>query len=119
VWAVIFSDGALKLSDLEQIKEEKWVPLAAIRPKDDPDAPARILFFPDGMVAYKFVKRNERFKSWLRGGLQLGDDDAKMIEEKFPIEKLSYPNRYDSHPTYQLCYEVVELSSLQLNYVRG
>jgi hypothetical protein len=120
MWAVFFSDGALSINDVKQIKDEKWVPVAAYRPKNDPESPATILLFKDRETAYTFTRRNiKAFQDWLKGGVELTDTDLNNIKSNHKYEVLIFPRRFDSHPDFELTYEVIELCKCpDVRYIR-
>ncbi len=119
MWAVLFSDGAVSLDDVEQIQRERWIPVAAIKRKDAPDSPGTVLLFHGRDTAYKFMRRNMSQMQWLKGGIELTDVDIENVKARFTVEELGFPKRFDSHPEFELTYEVIELcDSPDVQYVR-
>jgi hypothetical protein len=117
MWAILFSDGALKLEDLDQIRNEKWIPVLCIRPRGFGNS--TVLLFDTQETAYKFVRRNMDDKKWLKGAIELGDEDVADIKKKFRVEELSFPKRYDSHPEFEIGYEVIEFQTvIGVTYIR-
>lgn len=121
MFAVLCSDGAIKPEDIVgQLRDEQWVPLAVTRPRGQPEANPTLLMFSDKEVARKFAIKNFP-KDWLVSVVQLADDDFEWIKDKgWLIENVNYPRTMNSHPDYELTYEVLNFKTRpDVGIIRG
>ncbi len=108
MFAVLCSDGAVKPEDiLGQLREEQWVPLAVTKPRNTTDAVPTLLLFDSQEMARKFAVRNFP-KDWMISVVELADSDFDWIRDRgWMIEHVPYPKIMNSHPEYELTYEVL------------
>ena len=112
MFAVLCSDGAIKPEDIVgQLREEQWVPLAVTKPRNKPDASPTLLLFNDQETARRFAVRNFP-KDWMVSVVQLADDDLGWVGERgWLTETITYPRIMNSHPDYELTYEVLQFQT--------
>lgn len=95
MWAVLCTDGQMNISAFHnECVPEKWVPIFVykINPEDNPIVP----LFYDELTTRKFAKRNTP-KKWMRGGVELTDQDIEWIKEKgWIIKEMNYPHKVDN-----------------------
>lgn len=116
---ILFTDGVLKLHEIDECKKEKWVPLCVYREKSTDGVPT-VIGFDNQEIAKKFAKRNLP-KDWLRGCVELVEEDVAWIKDKgWKIEVFTFPKLMKNHSLYEISFEVVELSGEpELHYQRG
>ncbi len=112
MFAVLCSDGAIKPEDIVgQLRDEQWVPLAVTRPRNDPKGIPTLLMFNDAETARKFAVKNYP-ADWMISVVELADDDFQWIGQRgWKIETVSYPRQMNSHPDYELTYEVLNFQT--------
>jgi hypothetical protein len=118
---ILFTDGVMNQHDIvSECKTQKWVPICVYREKSVVDAVPTVIGFNDQEMAKKFAKRNLP-KDWVRGGVKLADEDVKWIKDKgWNIEIFTFPKLMNSHPVYEISFEVLEFSEEpDLRYQRG
>ena len=120
MFAVLCSDGVVKPVDIVgSVREEQWVPLAVTKPRNDPQGIPTLLLFEDHLKAKKFAERNFP-KDWMISVVELADTDHNWIKERgWNIEVLAYPRLMNSHPDYELTYEILEFNSKPDVIIRG
>lgn len=122
MFAVLCSDGAIKPEDITgQLRDEQWVPLAVTKPRGQAGAVPTLLLFDEQEKARKFAIRNFP-KDWLVSVVQLADADYEWIKEKsgWKVEIVPYPKIMNSHPDYELTYEVLYFQSKpDVGIIRG
>lgn len=119
-FAVLCSDGVIKPEDIVgELREEQWVPLAVTKPRGVENAAPTLLLFNDQETAKKFAIKNFP-KDWLVSVVQLADDDHDWIKDRgWLTEVVTYPRIMNSHPDYELTYEVLEFQTKPDVTVRG
>lgn len=108
MFAVIFSDGEIKLDDLKNdCREHLWIPIAVHK---DRDGSVTVLCFNEADTAKRFAKRNIP-KTWVHGAVLLNDDQIAFINsKKWKIEILGFPRIFRDNPDQVLGFEIVEFS---------
>lgn len=124
MWAVIYTDGQLSLQELdEECRQKKTVPVAATRPKNDPAATGTILLFHRVKDAQQFIRHNFQSdpskKDWLVGVIELPAEDVALAKAKFPVEEQSYGRKMLTHPTLDLCFEMIDVDEVPTLTVHG
>lgn len=106
--AILCTDGAMSLADVQRECKNKWVPVLVYRKKDNPPT---VITFNTEEAAKRFAKRNIR-KGWLLGAVYLGDEGIEYIKNQgWNIELMDWPKRMDSLPGIELGYEVVDFET--------
>jgi hypothetical protein len=81
VYAILWTDGALKLSDMaEACRKEKWIPVYTYRTDQEPDT-VRVMCFKKESEAKKFAKLNLPRK-WLQGTVKLCVPEQEWCKER-------------------------------------
>lgn len=108
MFAVIFSDGEIKLDDLrDDCREHLWIPIAVCK---DRIGSVTVLCFSCPDTAKRFAKRNMP-KAWVQGAVLLDDDQIAFINsKKWKIEILGFPRIFRDNPDQVLGFEIVEFS---------
>lgn len=106
MFAVIFSDGEVKLDDLRyDCREHLWIPIAVHK---DRNGSVTVLCFNEADTARRFAKRNIP-KTWVQGAVLLNDDQIAFINSKrWKIEVLGFPRIFRDNPDQVLGFEIVE-----------
>ena len=119
--AIIYTDGQLDFAAIrDECRDGKWVPVLAVKPKDDPDAEGTIFLFHRFADAQKFIVLNLRegkYKDWIPGVLTLPAEDVVNICKKHKVEFQSYARRMTTHPTLDMSFEVIEVGETPTLYV--
>jgi hypothetical protein len=121
MFAVLCSDGAITPEHIVgQLRDEQWVPLAVTKPRNIENPTPTLLTFNNQEIAKKFARRNFP-KDWLVSVVQLADDDQEWIKEKgWLIKNLTYPQLMNTHPDYELTYEILTFKTRpDVGIVRG
>ena len=106
--AIIYSNGQIDFSELRfDCRENKWMPLADLKYKD---GRVSIPCFEQSDIAKQFARRNLP-KQWVRGGVELGDDEQDFIRNKgWNIEIFNFPKLFKTHPNIVLGFEVLDFT---------
>ena len=112
--ALFCNAGTILLNELNQLRTEKWVPIAVKKPKNQ-NGPITLLTFDKEETVAEFIKLNKKLKSipqnWLYGHVYFPPQDEDIIKERgWRIEKYIGPVRFDKK-RFQLSVECVDFLS--------
>ena len=105
IFVVFCPDGCLKLADMPQCKNEKWVPIASLKQGEQ----VNVFCFTDAETARKFGKRNYP-KDWTKGVIALSKLEVEWIVAKgWKFMLLNFPRLFKDIEGFG--YEILEFQT--------